>query len=163
MQKLLSIAISLLLASHGVAAQVAANEKAGVERFNQELREATLHMDNAATLSLWEESGVSLLPATAPIAGKRALTAFLQRVTSSMSGAKMRSFTLECFDLHVSGDWASEWCTEHQVVDLADGKQFDGRGNMLLVLHRGPDGAWRIRNEMWNEATNASGQRAVPG
>jgi hypothetical protein len=62
-------------------------------------------------------SSVTLLPATAPIAGKRALTAFLERVTSS---TEMRSFTLECFGLHVSGDWASEWCTERQVVDLAD-------------------------------------------
>jgi ketosteroid isomerase-like protein len=155
MQKLLSTAIALILAVHGVAAQSVAAEKAGIERFNEALRQATLHMDNAATLSLWEETGVSLLPATAPITGKRALAAFLDRVTSSMSSAKMQSFALECFDLHVSGDWASEWCTEHQIVDLADGKQFDGRGKMLLVLHRGPAGAWRIQTEMWNEAAKA--------
>jgi ketosteroid isomerase-like protein len=155
MQKLLSTAIALILAVHGVAAQSVAAEKAGIERFNEALRQATLHMDNAATLSLWEETGVSLLPATAPITGKRALAAFLDRVTSSMSSAKMQSFALECFDLHVSGDWASEWCTEHQIVNLADGKQFDGRGKMLLVLHRGPAGAWRIQTEMWNEAAKA--------
>jgi ketosteroid isomerase-like protein len=155
MQKLLSTAIALILAANGAAAQATGGEQAGIERFNEALRQATLHMDNAATLSLWEESGVSLLPAAAPITGKRALAAFLDRATSSMSNAKMRSFTLECFDLHVSGDWASEWCTEHQIVDLAGGKQFDGRGKMLLVLHRGPAGAWRIQNEMWNEAAKA--------
>ena len=100
MQKLLSTAIALILAVHGVAAQSVAAEKAGIERFNEALRQATLHMDNAATLSLWEETGVSLLPATAPITGKRALAAFLDRVTSSMSSAKMQSFGHQFFYLH---------------------------------------------------------------
>jgi ketosteroid isomerase-like protein len=35
---------------------------------------------------------------------------------------------------------------------LPNGKPpFDGQGKMLLVLHRGPDGKWRMRREMWNE------------
>jgi ketosteroid isomerase-like protein len=38
-------------------------------------------------------------------------------------------------------------------VFLPAGKPaFDGWGTLLLVLHRGADGKWRLRREMWNEA-----------
>ena len=125
-----------------------------VASFNQALETATRNMDNAATMALWEDEGVSLLPATEPIAGKKAIAEFLDKVTSPYPGAHMVSFEMQCHDIHQSGDWASEWCTEHQVVHLADGKpDFDGRGKMLFVLHRGADGRWRIREEMWNQGT----------
>lgn len=65
----------------------------------------------------------------------------------------MEKFESECFDINVSGALASEWCTEHQVVQIGGGKApFDGRGKMLLVLHRGTDSKWRLRQEMWNQA-----------
>jgi len=126
----------------------------GVKAFNDALIDATKRMDNAAVLALWENDGVSLLPSTAPIVGKAAITQFLNDVTSRMGPAHMTSFTMTCSDPTISGDWASEWCNEHQVVAFDDAKQppFDGQGKMLLVLHRGGDGAWRIRNEMWNAA-----------
>lgn len=47
----------------------------------------------------------------------------------------------------------TKFYTEHQVVDLGPGKQpFDGKGTMLFVLHRGHDGVWRLKREMWNPA-----------
>jgi len=65
----------------------------------------------------------------------------------------METFQLECFAIDVSGDLASEWCAEHQVVLMPDGKPpFNGRGKMLLVLRKGRDGNWRIEREMWNQA-----------
>ncbi len=109
-------------------------------------------MDNAAVSALWEHDGVSLLPGTTPLVGKPAIRAFLEAVTAGYPGARMQTFTFTCSGLDVAGAGASEWCTEHQVVRLAGGKQFDGRGHMLLVLHRGADGRWRLRREMWNQA-----------
>ena len=139
-----------LAGSSAVQAQAGA-DSAGVERFNRAFADATRHMDNAATIALWDDDGVALLPDTKPIVGKRAIGDFLNTVTSQLAGAHMRSFESECFDITISGDWASEWCTEHQVVELPNGRPpFDGRGKMLLVLHRGADGAWRLSREMWN-------------
>jgi ketosteroid isomerase-like protein len=135
------------------AQSVAEGARAGVETFNRALDQATRNMDNAASVALWEEDGVSLLPSTKPIVGKAAIAQFYRDVTSHMSGARMLKFESECFDINISGDLATEWCTEHQIVDLGGGKPpFDGRGKMLLVLHRGADGAWRLRQEMWNQA-----------
>jgi uncharacterized protein (TIGR02246 family) len=125
---------------------------ATLDTFNNALIDATKRMDNAAVLRLWEEDGVSLLPSTPPIVGKAAIGKFLDEVTSKYPAAHMDSFTLECSDIAVSGDLASEWCTEHQVVSFGDNRPpFDGRGKMLLVLHRGRDGKWRIQAEMWNQ------------
>jgi uncharacterized protein (TIGR02246 family) len=127
--------------------------KAEIEVFNRRLEDATRSMDNAATLALWAEDGVSLLPSTKPIEGKAAIAAFLEGVTTQIHGAKMQEFKLECFAIDVSGELATEWCNEHQVVVMPGGKPpFDGRGKMLLVLRRGTDGHWRIEREMWNQA-----------
>jgi len=124
-----------------------------IDAFNQSFANATRTMDNAATLALWDDEGVSLLPSTKPIVGKPAISRFMTDVMASLHGAHMTHFESECHDIHVSGNWASEWCTEHQIVALPGGKPpFNGYGKMLLVLHRGTTGTWRIREEMWNQA-----------
>ena len=140
-----------LIASAMAAPSPTVDSRKDIAAFNRALDSATRRMDNAATLALWEDDGVSLLPSTKPIAGKKQIAEFLDRVTRENPGGRMESFTLQCFDIRVSGSWASEWCTEHQVVLLGSGKRFDGRGKMLLELHRGGDGQWRLHDEMWNQ------------
>lgn len=135
----------------------AGDARAGVEAFNRSLIDVTTRMDNAGVLALWEDDGVSLLPSTRPIAGKKALGAFLDEVNAQLPGARMRSFEMQCAGIEIAGDVASEYCDEHQVVDLGGGKPpFDGTGKMLLVLHRGADGKWRLRREMWNQGLGAA-------
>ncbi len=131
----------------------AATPPAGIESFNQKLEDATRRMDNTATLALWSEDGISLLPDTPPIVGKAAIATFLERVTAPLKSAHMETFEMTCSGIETSGDLATEWCTEHQVVTLPGGKPpFDGRGKMLLVLKKGSDGQWRLLREMWNRA-----------
>jgi uncharacterized protein (TIGR02246 family) len=138
----------LLVAAPGIPQ----GQRAGIEAFNRALDEATRHMDNAAILALWEEDGTSLLPSTKPMVGKKAIAAFLEQVMAQLQGAHMEKFESSCFDIQVSGDWASEWCVEHQIVQLPTGKPpLEGWGKMLLVLHRGAGGKWRLKEEMWNQ------------
>ena len=123
-----------------------------IDAFNRAFFDATRHMDTPGTLALWDDDGLSLLPSTKPIEGKAAITKFMNAVMASLAGAHMTKFEGACFDIQQSGDWASEWCTEHQLVELGGGKvPFDGYGKMLLVLHR-TGGTWRLREEMWNQA-----------
>jgi uncharacterized protein (TIGR02246 family) len=131
----------------------AVDARAGVEQFNAQLDDATRRMDNAATLALWAEDGVSLLPGSKPMVGKAAIRAFLEGVTAAIKGARMEHFEMHCEGIEVSGDLATEWCDEHQVVQLPGGKPpFDGRGRMLLVLRRDSDGRWLLLREMWISA-----------
>jgi hypothetical protein len=47
-------------------------------------------MDNAAIVGMWAEDGVSLLPETAAIAGRRAIAKFVDDVVEQMPGYHMR-------------------------------------------------------------------------
>jgi uncharacterized protein (TIGR02246 family) len=124
---------------------------AQIDAFNQALRDATWRMNDEDLAALWEDDGVSLLPDTPPLIGKKAIVGFIRDATASFPQAKMQKFDLACHDVVVFGDYASEWCSEHQVVIIGGGKpNFDGAGNLLLLLHRGSDGKWRLKREMWN-------------
>jgi len=120
--------------------------------FNAKFLEAHLKMDTPAIVKMWAEDGVSLLPETAPMVGKPEIAKFLGEVTERLKGWRMETMELDFHGIEVSGDWASEWASEHQVVQPPDSAKpaFDGRGKMLLVLHREADGDWRIKREMWN-------------
>lgn len=143
---LIGVVTQSIAAPHSVA-------ETGIEAFNSALVAATRRMDNQATLALWAEDGISLLPATAPLVGKAAISKFMTDVTAQLTGAHMDNFEMHCFGIEVHGTWATEWCQEHQHVIFADGKPpFDGHGKMLFVLHRGINSAWRIKREMWNSA-----------
>ncbi len=125
---------------------------AGVAAFNLAFDAATRKMDTAATLALWQQDGVSLLPSTQPVIGKPALARFMRTVMAQLAGGRMTRFDSACHDIRVSGAWASEWCSEHQQVSFSDGRvPFEGWGKLLLVLHRGVDGHWRLATEMWNQ------------
>jgi uncharacterized protein (TIGR02246 family) len=130
----------------------AATAKQEIEAFNKKYIEAHLKMDNQAIMATWAEDGVGLLPAEAPMIGKPAIAKFLNEVTSQMPGYQMQKVEMDFQGIEVSGDWASEWAYEHQVVQPPDGKPFiDSYGKLLLVLHRETDGNWRVTREMWNQ------------
>lgn len=125
---------------------------AEIEAFNQKHTAVTLHMDNAAVLALWADDGITLLPGMAPVKGKKAITQFMDDVTSQMKGWKVTKQEDTCHDIEINGDWANEWCDTYQVVHPPDGKPvIESFGKMLLVLHREKDGRWLMKREMWNQ------------
>lgn len=158
MRRFFIIVLLILTAWPHIAAQTAADRShAQIDAFNRKLEEATRSMNNPATMELWAEDGISLLPSTKPMVGKAAIGAFLNEVTSQIKGATMLKFEMQCSGIEVSGKIATEWCSEHQVVQMQGGKPpFDGRGRMLLVLRRGADGEWRLLREMWIPAETDS-------
>jgi len=129
----------------------AASPRDEIASFNQKFRIATLQMDNAATMALWAEDGVSLLPGLAPIEGKKTIAKWRDGVVAGLSGYRVTTQENDFHDIQISGDWASEWGATHQIVQPPDGKTaIETWGKILLVLHREADGAWKIREEMWN-------------
>jgi uncharacterized protein (TIGR02246 family) len=153
MRRRLGFCALFVLTSLPVAGQTLGAPHTEIEAFNEKLEDATKRMDNAATMALWADDGISLLPSTGPLVGKAAIGAFMDKVTSDIKGAQMQKFELTCQGIEVSGNLATEWCNEHQVVLMPGGKPpFDGRGKMLLVLRKGGDGKWLLLREMWNQA-----------
>jgi uncharacterized protein (TIGR02246 family) len=145
---------ALLMVAVRMEAQM--SEDAGrkeIETFNKRYVELHLKMDTAAILALWEEDGVDLMPGDAAMIGKKKIVAWVEDIVAKMPGYKVTKQEMEFHDIHVSGDWASEWATEHQVVRPPNGKPpMENFGKTALVLHRDPNGEWKVQQEMWNAA-----------
>ena len=157
-QMIAGLFMACLAPTLAISQAATAGARAEIEAFNRAFDSATRHMDNAASVALWADDGISLLPSTKPMVGKKAIAKFMDDITAPLKGAKMETFEMRCHDIVVSGDWASEWCTEHQIVRMpGDKPPFDGWGKMLLVLHKGADGKWRLEREMWNQAEPGTG------
>ncbi len=132
---------------------VAGSAKDEIEAFNKRYVELHLKMDTAGIFATWAEDGVSLMPGEAPLIGKKAIVAWVENILSQMPGYKVVKEEIDFHDIQTSGDWASEWANEHQVVQPPDGKPvIDSRGKMALVLHREANGEWKVKQEMWNQA-----------
>jgi uncharacterized protein (TIGR02246 family) len=131
-------------------------EEAGrkeIEAFNNRYVELHLKMDTAGILALWAEDGVDLMPGDAAMIGKKKIVAWVEDIVAKMPGYKVMKQEMEFHDVHVCGDWASEWATEHQVVQPPEGKPpVESYGKMALVLHRQANGEWKVQQEMWNAA-----------
>jgi uncharacterized protein (TIGR02246 family) len=123
----------------------------GIEDFNRRLRSATLRMDNNAVMELWAEDGVDLMPGMDPMIGKSNIRKWLDDVVKRYPGYRVVKETDEFHDIRISGDWASEWGTTHQVVQPPDGQRgVETRGKILFVLHKERGDIWKIKIEMWN-------------
>jgi ketosteroid isomerase-like protein len=122
-----------------------------VWEFNQKFKDAHAGMDTTAIIGMWSETGVSLLPETAPIVGKPAVANFIREAVGHLGGYKMLKVEMTFKDIRTCGDWATEWGIEHQVIQPPDDKPvIDHWGKIALVLHREADGYWRVQQEMWN-------------
>ena len=135
----------------GAARAATADARQEILAFNQKFQDAHGRMDTPGIVEMWAETGVSLLPETAPIVGKAAVGKFIKDAVDGMPGYKMLKAEMDFHDIQVSGEWASEWAIEHQLIQPPDGKPvIDHYGKFLLVLHRGAGGVWKVQQEMWN-------------
>jgi uncharacterized protein (TIGR02246 family) len=149
----MGLAILLVWAVRMTAAPSGASGVREIEAFNKHYVELHLKMDTAGVLALWEEDGVDLMPGDAPMIGRKKIVAWVEDIVAKMPGYKVLKQDMEFHDIQVCGDWASEWATEHQVVQPPDGKPvIEDYGKMALVLHRETNGEWKVKQEMWNAA-----------
>ena len=147
------LAAVLIALSTSATSGQAASRKDELEKFNDHFRELHLKMDTAGIFALWADDGVDLMPGEAPMIGKKVIQAWVEDILTKMPGYKVTKEEMEFHDIHVSGNWASEWALEHQVVQPPDGKEpIETWGKIALVLHREANGEWRIKQEMWNAA-----------
>ena len=144
--------VALLTAAVRVKART--TEDAGrkeIEAFNKRYVELNLKMDTPGILTLWTEDGVDLMPGNAPMIGRKKIAAWVEDIVAKMPGFKVTKQEMEFHDIQVRGDWASEWATEHQVVQPPEGKPpIESYGKIAVVLHREANGEWKVQQEMWN-------------
>jgi uncharacterized protein (TIGR02246 family) len=146
-----AVGMAALASGIAVRARAAADGKAEVAAFNEKFRAAHERMDTPGILAMWSETGVSLMPETPPVIGKAAIVKFVNNAVANLADYKELKVEMEFHDVHVCGEWATEWAIEHQVIQPPDGKPvIDHWGKFALILHRDGDGVWRVQQEMWN-------------
>jgi ketosteroid isomerase-like protein len=152
----MQIGLCILLAilpANGSGHENVKNNTTTLESFNKKFENSILNTDHAGMLAMWAGDGVDLMPGEVPLIGKAAIAAWLKTVEKQGAGSsRVSKEELEFHDLHISGDWASEWANEHQVVQPRDRPAIEGFGKIALVLHRADDGEWYIKQEMWNDS-----------
>jgi len=146
-----AITITVLLMMIATLATATSDPTTEIDAFNQNYLALHQKMDTPAILALWADDGVDLMPGENPLVGRPAITEWLNAVLAKMPGIKVTKQEMTFHDIRVTGDWATEWATEHQVAQSPDGKVFDGYGKMSLILHRMPSGEWKVQQEMWND------------
>ncbi|MGB2670478.1 MAG: nuclear transport factor 2 family protein [Candidatus Acidiferrum sp.] len=147
------VGVSAGLLAAGAFAGGKVSARGEIEAFNKRFVEMHAKMDTAGILATWAEDGVDLMPGQAPMIGKKAIVEWVQNIVAQMQDYKVVKEEVEFHNIQISGDWASEWATERQVVQPPDGKKvIDSRGKMALVLHREASGKWKVKQEMWNQA-----------
>jgi len=145
----------LLLAAFSAStfSRAAADPHAEIAQFNEHYGQLHLQMDTSGIFTLWADDGVDLMPGEAPLIGKKTIQAWVENILAKMPGYKVVKQDMEFHNIVVSGDWASEWALEHQVVQPPDGKEpIETWGKMALILHRDKNGQWKVKQEMWNAA-----------
>jgi ketosteroid isomerase-like protein len=153
MNRIRGIRLAVLVSVMAAFGTSAGSSRGEVDAFNKRYIEMHLKMDTAGIFATWAEDGVSLMPGEAQLIGKKAIVAWVENILSLMPGYKVVKEEIDFHDIQISGDWASEWATEYQVVQPPDGKPvIDSRGKMALVLHRETSGEWKVKQEMWNQA-----------
>src|SRR6266571_2382041 len=130
--------IALLLPTGRMKARTAEDaERKEIEAFNKRYVELHLKMDTAGILALWTEDGVDLMPGDAAMVGQKKISAWVEEIVAKMPGYEVMKQDMAFHDIHVCGEWASEWATEHQVVQPPERKPpVETYGKMALVLHR---------------------------
>lgn len=129
------------------------NERKSVDAVNKEIVRACQERDWDATLALWADDGVDLLPGLAPMVGKAKISAWLDSLRPQMEGTKMRYCTVDWQDIQIHGDLAYEWGINRQLIDYPPPrKSAPNEGKILFILKRQGDGSWKIALESWNSS-----------
>lgn len=157
--KVLKIALIVILllstAALSLVTRTSADQYArkSVDAVNQEIVRACQQRDFDATLALWADDGVDLLPGLAPLVGKAKISSWLDSLRPQMEGSKMRYCTIDWQDVQIHGDLAYEWGINRQFVEYPPPrKSAPNEGKILFILKRQSDGRWKVALESWNSS-----------
>jgi uncharacterized protein (TIGR02246 family) len=147
-----SSAVSQLGQSRSGEAATQGGRKA-VDDFNRQFLEGCRNMDPMATMSLWAEDGVDLLPGMEPMVGKSVISQWHKGLLEQMKGVKVLQCDVDWKQIEIKDDVAYEWGINTQTVSLPDRPEPQkNEGKITLILRRQPSGQWKLVLESWNNS-----------
>ena len=121
-----------------------AQDMAVIEKFSSQDIAATLSQDPKALTDLWTDDAIRLSPGQPAEVGKQAIRQSNER-GAARPGFKVLSYVPEIKDVTIMTDgWAVEWgYFTGSYVESPGGEAKQGRGTVLMVLKKLPDGTWK--------------------
>ena len=111
-----------------------------IERLHQQDVETTLSDKADRLATLWDAEAVRLQPGRPAEIGKAVIYAD-DKSWEQRNEARTLCYRAEIIDLQISGDWAFEW----GYFSYRDSRSpTPGRGKVLRVIKRQPDGSWKF-------------------
>jgi ketosteroid isomerase-like protein len=128
--------VALLARDYGPEQQ----DRPALERLHQQDVKATLSGKADDLATLWDNAAVRIGPGLPAEVGKAAIYANDKR-----EEAPNLCYKSEIQDLQIDGDWAFEW---GYFSYKASAGTKPGRGKVLRVIRRQPDGSWKFARVM---------------
>ena len=143
--RFLAFTLFALLSPAVLAADDAA-VRAAIEAVNAGFMKGVESRSAASMAASYEENARLIPPNEAEVVGKTAIELYWQGMLDH--GVTDADFVIE--DVHTAGDMAVE--RGHVDLRFADPKAPPATVRYLVMWQRQPDGAWKIRYDIWNDA-----------
>ncbi len=102
-------------------------------------------------IALWDENGVKMPPGSPPIEGKENILARKQAAAAKWITNEM---TITDLEYEVAGDWAYvRGVYSATDTPTAGGESVKTDGKYMSILHRQPDGSWKLYRDLSNSNT----------
>lgn len=123
-----------------------------IEALNQHDIDAALAGDIEAVFSQWTEDFVVLSAVGPIIRGRAANMALAEEGRDRLHAVEPLSYVVDFEEINVVGDFAFEWGTFKGTMRPRGGGDVTSfSGKLMRILHRQPDGSWKMHRTM---ATN---------
>lgn len=145
-------------ATSGAQGTTESTVRSELARLTQRFSDAMKAGDVETPVSLWTEDAWAAEPGRAtPITGRAGMRQWFR---DTYGAGRITNLAFHPIELKVHNDYAYE--TGHFVFTLqpsGGAAPMNDQGHYFIEWHRGADGQWRARREVWNSAVPPSPQR----
>ena len=121
-------------------------DMAAINALTDRAEEALNGGDAAASVALYTDEAVSMIPNRPAAVGKEAISQAMHAALAANS----YELSLSTEEVEVLGDWAF-WRGSYSVtLTPSEGEPIEDKGKVLNILRRQPDGSWKIARHIRN-------------
>jgi ketosteroid isomerase-like protein len=144
-------------------ASSALEDRAAIQELDDKEIKANLGLDVKAMELLWDPEIISMPPGHAAISGLEANRVYLEEVAKQMENFQILGYEQAWQEVRIIGDYAYEFGTvQTRVGPMNPGPEVDTTYNMMRILKKQPDGAWRVYRAIWNNASPPKSTEKAP-
>ena len=124
-----------------------------IERLHQKDMQASRAGDFDTLRSIMTDEAVILPPGGEAVRGKEELDASFARMRYAMDRIEVIEYVLDFSEVTILDDYAFEWGEIRGSMRQMGGRVQRSTYNVMRILHRQPNGEWKVHRSIWNDAS----------